>query len=332
MRRLPATRTLPVVSGSGPLRPQVPDVSALRGCVVLRRVLRPVVRRPGVLRPVIIAWFAMALVLAGCGGPGSPESPSPGPGTSNGTPGDSTATANATDLPATADPTQGNPPRSTPDGPVGKPTAGGGEPPNPAPDVRTPGANPTKGGGTGSGPDWVTYTTPDGTLAFDLPASWKVEELDAPGPAGGVFIRVSNDAGKPMATLRTNIVTGSECIQRYPYAVMDQAKVPALVQGESVPSFIFESRDPAAATPGTTTEAAYGITSVPAPTGQLACPIFHLFTWPPSAAMFGAGYSPDNNVTPGDPSLPYLEKARVYAQTPEYAKVRTMITSLRPAG
>lgn len=77
---------------------------------------------------------------------------------------------------------------------------------------------------------------------------------------------------------------------------------------------------------------AYGIASGPAPTGDSACPIFHFFTWPPTAAMFGAFYNPANNETPGDPSLPYLEKAERYAGTAEYRDIKRMITSLRPAG
>ena len=79
------------------------------------------------------------------------------------------------------------------------------------------------------------------------------------------------------------------------------------------------------------TIAAYGITMVPEESGDMACPMFHLFLWPPSGAFFGGTYNPEYNETPGDPALPYLEKAKLYASTPEYQDVRTMITSLRPA-
>jgi hypothetical protein len=48
--------------------------------------------------------------------------------------------------------------------------------------------------------------------------------------------------------------------------------------------------------------------------------------------MFGAFYNPANNETPGDDALPYLEKAKKYADTPEYQDIKRMITSLRPAG
>jgi hypothetical protein len=96
---------------------------------------------------------------------------------------------------------------------------------------------------------------------------------------------------------------------------------------------MFETRgDPSAPARTNETIAAYGITMIPEKIGTLACPIFLLFRWRPSGAMFGAGYDPAINATPGDPSLPYLQKAKVYAETGEYRNIRRMITSLRPAG
>ena len=47
--------------------------------------------------------------------------------------------------------------------------------------------------------------------------------------------------------------------------------------------------------------------------------------------MFGAFYNPENNVTPGAASLPYLEQAKKYMESAEYRDIRRMITSLRPA-
>jgi hypothetical protein len=156
-------------------------------------------------------------------------------------------------------------------------------------------------------------------------------------PLEGEFVDVVNEAGKPMASLRTNVVTGAECTERYPVVVFDSEPLQALAEGGAadapVPRFVFEGRGngtaPVAAPP---TVAGYGITMVPEEAGNTACPMFHLFLWPPSGALFGAAYNPENNMTPGDPSLPYLEKARLYAATPEYQDIRKMITSLRPAG
>lgn len=138
-----------------------------------------------------------------------------------------------------------------------------------------------------------------------------------------------------MAVLETRVVTGSECVQQYPFAVLDSEPMTALaekgVPDENAPRFMFETRgDPSAPARTAETIAAYGITMIPEEIGTLACPIFLLFRWPPSGAMFGAGYDPANNATPGDPSLPYWEKAKLYAETGEYRNIRRMITSLRP--
>jgi hypothetical protein len=186
-------------------------------------------------------------------------------------------------------------------------------------------------------PGWKTFTTSDGSLSFDLPAGWGVRDPAGEMPLGGEFVDVVNEAGKPMASLRTNVVTGAECTERYPFAVFDSEPLQALAEGGAadapVPRFVFEARGdgsaPVAAPP---TIAGYGITMMPEETGSTACPMFHLFLWPPSGALFGAAYNPENNTTPGDPALPYLEKARLYAATPEYQDIRKMITSLRPAG
>ncbi|WP_077490997.1 hypothetical protein [Sinomonas mesophila] len=181
---------------------------------------------------------------------------------------------------------------------------------------------------------WTSYTTADGDLTFDLPRTWTIKDPAGELPeGGGVFVEVSNEAGKPMATLRTNMATGSTCTERYPYSVLHSQPLAALAQGGETPRFVFETRgDPSAAEPSHTTVAGYGIVTAQEPTGDTACPLFHFFRWPPSAAMFGAFYNPESNATPGDPSAPYLEKAKLYAGTQEFQDILRMITSLRPAG
>jgi len=184
------------------------------------------------------------------------------------------------------------------------------------------------------GTAWMTFTTVDGELAFDLPTEWSVRDPAGELPeGGGAFAEVTNEAGKPLATLRTNMATGSTCIEKYPFSEFESQELPALAQNGDVPRYVFETRgDATAPGPADTPAAAYGITTVEAPTGGSACPIFHFFTWPPTAAMFGAFFNPENNVAPGAESLPYLEQARKYMDTAEYQDIRRMITSLRPAG
>jgi len=222
------------------------------------------------------------------------------------------------------------------EGPAG-PETQGSAPAQPSPATSAPAPGPSASDGPASeGPTsgWKTFTTVDGGLSFDYPARWTVK--DPGGALGGEFVDVLNARGKPMAGLRTNIVTGAECVEKTPAEVYDSEPMVALAEGGGadggVPRYVFESRgddpDPVATQ---FTVAAYGITMVPAEAGNMACPMFHLFLWPPSGAFFGGTYNPEYNETPGDPALPYLEKARLYASTPEYQDVRTMITSLRPA-
>lgn len=238
------------------------------------------------------AVFLSALLLSGCGQMAAPPPPS---GTASGT------VAAAT---TTAAPSQGPSPGGTPSA-TGTPTASAA---------------------------WTTYTTADGQLTFDLPAAWSVRDPAGElAEGGGAFAEVTNQAGKPLATLRTNMATGSTCTERYPYSILDSQEMTALAQNGAAPRYVFETRGNAELPgPADTPGAAYGIVTGPAPTGDSACYMFHFFTWPPNSAMFGAFYDPANNVTPGDATLPYLEKAKKYADTPEYRDLRRMITSLRP--
>lgn len=185
--------------------------------------------------------------------------------------------------------------------------------------------------------DWRTFTTSDGQLSFDYPAAWTVKDTAGEAAFDGEFVDVLNAEGKMMAALRTNVVTGAQCLDKYPYEVLDSELMQAFAEpgaaDHNIPRYVFETRgDNTALELSPPTLAAYGITMMPEETGPIACPMFHLFLWPPSGALFGQIYNPENNTTPGDPSLPYLVKAKRYAATPEYRDIRTMITSLRPAG
>lgn len=241
----------------------------------------------------------IACLLTGCGQPAGP------------------ASQNASDLPASATST-GAPGSTT----APTPTAPGGS--------KGPGAS----GNSPESAAWTSYTTADGQLVFDLPAAWSVKDPAGElAEGGGAFAEITNPAGKPLATLRTNMATGSTCVDRYPYSVLDTHELTALTWKGATPRFTFETRGTSADPgPADTPAAAYGITSGPPPSGDSACAIFHFFTWPPNAAMFGAFYNPANNETPGDASLPYLEKAKIYTETAEYRDIKRMITSLRPAG
>jgi hypothetical protein len=235
--------------------------------------------------------LCLAFLLVACGPPASPPSST---GTANGT-ASATGTATSTST-ATASQSATASPTAT------APSAAG----------------------------WKSYTTTDGQLTFDLPSAWVVKDpAGEVAEGGGAFVDVSNPAGKPMATLRTNMATGSTCTQRYPYSVLDTQPLPALAQPGSTPRYIFESRtDTTATDPQKINTFAYGIVTGPEPTGDKGCPIFHFFTWPPNAAMFSGAYNPFDT-TPGNE--PHVDTPEIYMGTQEYKDIRTMITSLRPA-
>jgi hypothetical protein len=249
--------------------------------------------RPSAAGAAIPAVLLFSLLLSGCG-PQAAQAPAASPGAT---------AASGTAAPTTAE----------------APTASGG----PAATASAP-----------ASAAWTSFTTTHGQLTFDLPAAWSVRDPAGELPeGGGAFAEVTNRAGKPLATLRTNMATGSTCMERFPYQVLESQELPALTQNGTAPRYIFETRGNGA-TPGPadTPAAAYGIQTSQLPTGDSACAIFHFFTWPPTAAMFGAFFSPGNNVTPGAETLPYLEQAKLYTKTDEYRDIKRMITSLRPAG
>lgn len=175
---------------------------------------------------------------------------------------------------------------------------------------------------------WKSYTTADG-LMFDYPADWKITDPAGEAAPGGVFVNITNANGKNLATLRTNMVTGSECTEKQPFGVYESEPLPALEQSGTVPRYTFETRtDTTATDPKLMTLFAYGITSAPEPSGAEACPIFHFFTWPPSGAMFGGVYDPFDT-TPGNER--HVDTPEAYMGTQEYKNIKKMITSLKPA-
>ena len=167
--------------------------------------------------------------------------------------------------------------------------------------------------------DWKTFTTSDGTLAFDYPAAWTVKDPAEAAAEGGVFVELVSDYGKTMATLRTNMVTGAECTEKFPFMVYDAEPVPALAQGGRPRGSSTRAGPTRREGSAESLTLAYGITSAPEPAGDTACPIFHFFTWPPSGAMFGGVYDPFDT-TPGAPQ--HVDTPEVYMDTAEYKNIK----------
>jgi hypothetical protein len=279
-------------------------------------------RRTVFQAPYVSGLVLAGLLLAGCGSPAVP------PATSGAAP-DTTSGAASPGSPESGNTGSGTAPQLTPGTPPSETT------PGTAQGSTTPATSPAEGAPPPSS-GWKTFTTSDGTLSFDYPATWVIRDPAGEAPLGGEFVDVVNAAGKQMAALRTNIVTGAECGDQQPYLLIDSEPMQALTEpgmaDQTVPRYVFEGRGDATAKDASPpTIASYGITMMPEETGPMSCPMFQLFLWPPSGALFGQAYDPAKNTTPGDPGLPYLEKAKLYATTAEYQDVRKMITSLRPA-
>ncbi|WP_445155115.1 hypothetical protein ACTWLI_02425 [Arthrobacter sp. Hor0625] len=170
---------------------------------------------------------------------------------------------------------------------------------------------------------WKSYTTSDGTLTFDYPDTWSVKESD-----GGAAL--VSDYGKTMARLRTGVGPGPACTAKSQFMVYDSAPIPALAREGVTPRFSYEARvNATSADPGKPNTFAYGITTAPEPTGTDACPISHVFPWPPRSASFGGVYDPFDT-TPGKPM--HVDTPEVYKDTEEYKIIKRAMMSLRPAG
>ncbi|MER5766035.1 hypothetical protein, partial [Streptomyces sp. NPDC002082] len=150
---------------------------------------------------------------------------------------------------------------------------------------------------------------------FDYPPDWTIKDRVREAARGGAFVEVLNGAGKPMATLRTNIVVGPQCTEKYPYSLMDSEDLPALAQKGVTPRFVFEGRAGAGTDASKPEPLAYGITSTPLPSGSSACPIFHFFTWPPGVATFGGVYDP---LVTTNATTPNVDSPEAYTGTDEY--------------
>jgi len=215
----------------------------------------------------------------------------------------------------------------------GRPTSAPASPPTTESPAAPPSTEPTPPPAATAPPaaaaGWVTYTTPDGDLSFDHPADWTVVAY-SPAPPEGVAVAVEDALGRRLASLQTDLVTGAVCPEEVPYSLLDSEPLPALTQATGTPMFIFEGRtDPSVADPVAASTLAYGITSGPLPEGPTACPIAQFFTWPPSGAAFGGIYDP-YEAYPGKPM--HIDTPQAYMETEEYQRIRTMLTSLRPAG
>ncbi|MCC9205280.1 hypothetical protein [Arthrobacter sp. zg-Y769] len=190
-------------------------------------------------------------------------------------------------------------------------------------------AAPPRQAPTSPDPQWSSYTTTDGSLAFEHPPGWEVLELPARAndPAGGVSLEVLDGGGRVLAQLDTGIITDLSCTK--------PAQPPAYVEYESVPMpeldsqqgseqrFVYRSLAPSGSR---NAQATYAVVSGQQQGGQ--CGLFDFFTLTESSGgRFAGEYAPGSDASRED----YLEGAARYRDTQEYRDLRRMLTSLRNA-
>ncbi|MFP5368121.1 MAG: hypothetical protein ACLGIS_15000, partial [Actinomycetes bacterium] len=156
-------------------------------------------RRPAPARAVIPAVILSLSLLTACGGPASQPQPSP----SSASPSSAAATATESTTAAAS------------------PGATGTSPVTPPPSA-----------------SWTTYTTAAGDLSFDLPSTWNIKDPAGElAEGGGAFAEVTSEDGRLLATLRTNMATGSTCTEKYPYSILESQDMPQLTQYGMVPRY-----------------------------------------------------------------------------------------------
>ncbi|MCW2135132.1 hypothetical protein [Arthrobacter sp. VKM Ac-2550] len=186
---------------------------------------------------------------------------------------------------------------------------------------------------------WKTYTDPAGTLSFDLPEDWTVQQQPEPTqPAnGGVHLDISDGGGRVVAQLHTRLIL--EEIQCTPGNVTDYvvlASEPLDVAavdgtGNIEPRFVFRMLR------GYKFFASMGITNKVGGVDNKACAIQNAVAGPESVGLYSFSDTPVHGVPSADEpagelkSYDSVQEALEYLETDRFAKLREMITSLRIA-
>ena len=176
---------------------------------------------------------------------------------------------------------------------------------------------------------WLSYTTTDGSLAFDHRADWTVQEVEplANDPAGGVSLQVNDAGGELIARLDTGIIAGLECAatdEDVKYTEYDTEPMPGLDSAQGTDQlFVYHSLASSSPERGEPV-ASYAVVSNVGDRGQ--CGLFDFFTFTDSSGGRFAGIYPADEVAAGQSDL---EGAAEYGMSSEYRDVKRMLVSLR---
>ncbi|WP_354298628.1 hypothetical protein [Pseudarthrobacter sp. PvP022] len=265
-------------------------------------------KRRTAIRTVVAALAAAAVVTLAvvAGNMGSINSPAPGPAASNtGSTSAPSSGPSASSSAAAAD---------TP-----KPSASAVPPPAPSePDV-----------------GWQAFTSANGKVTFDHPASWDVVPLSGDADGNAVRLEVTDDAGMFVAELVYGVHggLGGGCEGPRPYSVLDTEEMQLPYnpgRSDVTPRFIFRAVET-----GSGVNASLGITSTRAGVDGKSCMFYNVVNGPEEsptymfadAVQVNSAPLPDD--APGVKEFATVGDAQAYMKTPGYLNARRMITSLQ---
>jgi hypothetical protein len=181
---------------------------------------------------------------------------------------------------------------------------------------------------------WKRFVSADGSISFEFPAEWSVQQPQTTNPDyPAVDAVVKDQTGKQMASLHFGAPggIGGGCANRVPYAVLDSVELAlpynAAASDVITPRFTFR-----ALLEGDKVTASYGITSSTAGVDGKSCMFYNVVSGPTESQLYSFADTFQVNAgsagTANTKTFGSLEEARAYMQTPEYLNVKRMITSL----
>jgi len=202
--------------------------------------------------------------------------------------------------------------------------------------VPTPAAPPSTPSTAAAG-SWATYTSPDGQVSFEHPATWPVSSPPGAAGSGTVDVDVSDETGMVVASLHAGPSggIGGACQGAVPYAVLDSVEVDVPYQptkGSVTPRFTFRALQES-----DHVTASYGLTSFAAGQNGSTCMFYNAVNGPAGSPLFSfadtfqvnAGGTEQIPNRKGAKQFPTMGAARAYMQTPEYLNAKRMITSVK---
>lgn len=185
---------------------------------------------------------------------------------------------------------------------------------------------------------WKTYSTPDGSLSFELPEEWIVQSVPpAKGTlAGALALEVKKPDGTFVAALRTGIPPSSaKCTEaaKREYTVLSSVPAGNLEAGTAAgtipPRVVFR------VIKGYRYFGSYGITNVVAGTDGRACGLRNTVRGPAATGDYSFGdvpvlraFAPDEKVAPAKAFNTLAEAGEYAAESEDFANVQRMLMSL----